>query len=342
MDMGVERQPHVSLGVPVYNAQAYVRQTLDSLLAQTYTDFELIISDNGSTDSTPDICREYAARDSRVKYFRAETNRGPAWNFNRVVELSRGRYFKWNAADDECEPTFLEKCVAVLDADPTVAVAFPLTRIINENSQTIRDNNYDIDADVADPVARFRRVMCINHRLHGAHELYGLIRRDALMKTPVYEEYVRADSILLARLALLGRFRCVREVLFLNREHQTRSVRMIPGQRSQQRSRLSRWIGVGPVPPAEWWNASLKGKIVFPEWTVLKQYSRSVKFADLSVAQRISFWMTMGYFTLRHTPKLLRDVLIACEHLILPPNRPQQPPTNPTNSQDKPVHVATR
>lgn len=330
-------QPRVSLGVPVYNAQAYVRQTMDSLLAQTFTDFELVISDNGSTDATGDICREYAARDSRVKYHRADQNRGPAWNFNRVVELSCGKYFKWNAADDECAPTFLEKCVQVLDADESVAVAFPLTSIIDEKSQKIRDNNYDIHADVNDPVARFWRVMCINHRLHGAHELYGLIRRDLLLKTPVYEQYVRADSVLLARLALLGRFRCVPEYLFLNREHQTRSVRMIPGKRSQQRSRLSRWIGVGPVPPAEWWNASLKGKIVFPEWTVLRQYARSAQFADLSTGQRMSFWMTMGIFTLRHTPKLLRDVLIACEHLLFPPKSPAKP-----NDPEKPVAAVTR
>lgn len=109
--------PRVSIGLPVYNGQQYLRQALDSLLAQTFHTFEVIISDNASNDATPEICRDYAACDPRIRYVRHDVNRGAAWNFNYVFGLARGVYFKWHAHDDMLEPTFLEQCVTILDHD---------------------------------------------------------------------------------------------------------------------------------------------------------------------------------------------------------------------------------
>ena len=111
-------KPSVSIGLPVYNGEPFVERAINAVLAQTYSDFELVISDNGSTDRTEEICREFAGRDARVKYVRAERNQGAIWNFNRVFELSQGEYFKWAAADDVFLPTFLEKCAQVLDDNP--------------------------------------------------------------------------------------------------------------------------------------------------------------------------------------------------------------------------------
>src|SRR5262245_57216615 len=92
--------PRVSIGLPVYNGAKYLAEAIDSLLEQTFSDFELIISDNGSTDATPAICEEYAAKDGRIRFLRQEINRGLAWNWNCVLEESRGAYFKWAACDD--------------------------------------------------------------------------------------------------------------------------------------------------------------------------------------------------------------------------------------------------
>ena len=115
------KPPRVSIGLPVYNGERWLAEALDSLLAQTYSDFELIISDNGSTDDTQAICEEYAARDRRIRYIRQEINRGLAWNWNCVFEESAGDYFKWAACDDLYHPTFLERCVQILDQYPDVA-----------------------------------------------------------------------------------------------------------------------------------------------------------------------------------------------------------------------------
>ena len=127
--------PRVSVGLPVYNGERYLRLAIDSILAQTFEDFELIISDNASTDHTEEICREYAARDPRVIYIRQPRNRGGAWNFNHVVELARGEYLKWAAHDDVLAPTFLKECVAALDRLPGTVLASPRTVKIDESGK---------------------------------------------------------------------------------------------------------------------------------------------------------------------------------------------------------------
>src|SRR5687768_9646889 len=311
--------PRVSIGMPVYNGERYVARTLESILAQTFTDLELIISDNASTDGTEAICRRYAAQDARIRYHRAARNEGVVRNFNRCFELSLAPYFKWQAADDMLAPTFLEMCVAVLDADPEVVVAFVRSQIIDEHDQPKRVNEYDVEADDPRPHVRFGRMINIDHRRHSAQEIYGVIRRAALARTPLYEPCVRTDSILLARLALLGRFRRVNEPLFLNREHEDRSVRLVPGQRARARSRLSRWIGTGPVPPPEFWDPACKGRITFPEWRVLREYGRSMRLAPLGAGERARCRLALARFALRHVPKLARDLVIATEHALLGP-----------------------
>src|SRR5579863_9411434 len=115
-----QESPRLSVGMPVYNGERFVAQAIESILSQTFRDFELIISDNGSTDATETICREQAARDPRVRYYRSDRNRGAAWNHNRVVELARGEYFRWQCHDDYCDRILLEKCLAVIDKDPSV------------------------------------------------------------------------------------------------------------------------------------------------------------------------------------------------------------------------------
>src|SRR5438105_14597753 len=137
-------RPAISIGMPVRNGEKYVSQAIDSLLAQTFTDFELIICDNASTDRTERICREYAAKDGRIRYHRNERDIGPAQNYTRCFGLARGTYFRWHAHDDVCEPTYLARCLAVLQRDPSVINCHSLTRVIDERGQTLRDYTYRV------------------------------------------------------------------------------------------------------------------------------------------------------------------------------------------------------
>lgn len=111
--------PQVSIGMPVYNGEPFIREALDSLLAQTFADFELIISDNASTDATEAICREYAAKDSRIRYLRQTENQGVLANYHYVLNKAVGKYFMWAAADDLQTPDFMELLVTTLDENPS-------------------------------------------------------------------------------------------------------------------------------------------------------------------------------------------------------------------------------
>ena len=135
-------QPRLSIGLPVYNGEKFLKEAIDSLLAQTFEDFELIISDNASTDKTEEICRAYAEKDQRIRYYRNDKNIGCARNFDRVFKLSSGEYFKWAAYDDLHAPDFIEKCVEVLDQDPTIILCHSQTYFIDEEGSFLQ--NYDI------------------------------------------------------------------------------------------------------------------------------------------------------------------------------------------------------
>lgn len=210
--------PRVSIGVPVYNGERYIAETLDSLLKQTFEDWELIISDNASSDRTFDICQEYARRDSRIRYTRNEKNIGSARNFNRTLDLSRGRYFKSANADDLCLPDLVEKCVAVLDANPDVALCYGRATLIDENGRTLRQYEDGLHLEPASATARFRLAV---ERARMVNILQGVMRADVLRKTGRLGSYVGSDVVLVAELALYGRIHELPDWLFFRRIHAT-------------------------------------------------------------------------------------------------------------------------
>src|SRR5687767_8665908 len=126
----MSQTPTVSIAIPVYNGENYLRLSIESILAQDYSDFELIITDNASTDGTEAICRDYANRDPRVRYARNERNIGASGNYNKGFELARGKYFRWQAHDDECHRSMTRKCVDFLEsASPEVTMVYPLAEL---------------------------------------------------------------------------------------------------------------------------------------------------------------------------------------------------------------------
>jgi glycosyltransferase involved in cell wall biosynthesis len=227
--------PKVSIGLPVYNGAKYLPSAIHSLLTQTFEDFELIISDNASTDGTAEICQWYAKRDSRIRYHREEKNRGAAWNFTRTFELARGEYFKWQAHDDLCETTFLEKCVAVLDADPSVVLCHTRSAVIDclgnlapEDPASWRRTGEGVilppvgdaltvrELDAATPAVRYAGVLL---KTIWCFEMFGVVRRSVMQQTGKLRAYRAAEKVFLAELSLRGRFHEVPEVLFLSRRH---------------------------------------------------------------------------------------------------------------------------
>ena len=107
----------ISIGLPVYNGERFLRSKLDSIIQQTHINFELIISDNASNDETENICKEYVNKDNRIIYYRQEKNFGVTWNFEFVLEKSNGEYFMWTGVDDILLPKFIEKNIKNLKND---------------------------------------------------------------------------------------------------------------------------------------------------------------------------------------------------------------------------------
>ncbi len=207
----VDKAPAVSIGMPVYNGERHVRQALDSLLAQDFTDFELIVSDNASTDATGKICREYAVKDSRVRYHRNEINLGIAGNFNRVFELSSGELFMWAAHDDLWEPIFVSRCVKVMGDKQRIVLTYPRAKFIGLEGEAIQASLPSFDTRSLPLASRFNTVIW---GIAYAHQTYGLIRSSALRRVLPIKNSLGAEHALLAELALLGEFAHIPAPLF--------------------------------------------------------------------------------------------------------------------------------
>lgn len=207
--------PRLSIGLPVYNGEKYVAESIEALLGQTYTDFELVISDNASTDSTGDICRRYEKEDSRVRYFRQTRNIGLAPNHNYVVGQSRGELFKWAANDDLYARELVERCVAALDEHPDVVLAHSWTARIDNTGTVTSAYEYPLNTSSPRAPERFRSMLFDS----GGDDDYGVIRKDVLLRTAMKESYHHADHTIIAELSLHGRFYQVPDWQYFRREH---------------------------------------------------------------------------------------------------------------------------
>lgn len=214
--------PKVSIGLPVFNGEKYLTQAIDSLLAQEYSNFELVISDNGSTDETGSICENYARQDHRVQYFRNSCNIGLAPNHNRVFELSRGQFFKWAAHDDEYPPQMLKRYVEAFDVAPaSVGVVYSQCECIDEFGRTLGTKSDHVDKRDTNGARR------LTHLLRNVtifNCTYGLIRSTVLRKTRLHGSFPMADRVLISELCMLGEFVEIAEPLLRLRIHADRSL----------------------------------------------------------------------------------------------------------------------
>lgn len=284
--------PRVSIGMPVYNGEAFLREALDCILGQTFGDFEVIISDNASTDCTEEICRSYLSRDNRIRYNRNDQNLGAARNFNLVFGQSQGEYFKWAPHDDLIDRTFLEKCVGILDADPSIALCQSRIRFIND--QSVNEGEYTIRMNHVGsylPHERFHDLILTDH---WCIDVFGLIRSSVLRQTSLIQSYIASDRNMLAHIALLGRYHYLQEPLFFSRNHRDRSIWAIPFH--------SR---------AAWFDPSSKQRFVFPYWRLLGDYCKTVHRTTLRRAEAIRCYMSIVAWVFVYWKKLFKDLLVA-------------------------------
>lgn len=296
------QQPRLSIGMPVYNGEQFIAEAIEAILAQTYTDFELIISDNASSDRTQEICQAYAAKDRRIKYYRNDRNIGVHRNYNRAFQLATGEYFRWATHDDICAPQGIEKCVEVLDQNLDVVLCYTKTKLIDEHG-TVLAQNYDENpllTDSPQPHIRFRNLIIDSFsRPYRGQQLFGVMRTQVAATTSLLGNYSGADKPFLARMVLLGKYYEVPEYLFFNREH---------SQRSSGKEMNSPYLRMRAF------NPDAKGeKPVFPKWSVFLEYLNAVEEVPLSFSERIRCYLVLGNWSIenKNWEQLVKELIKA-------------------------------
>jgi glycosyltransferase involved in cell wall biosynthesis len=284
-----ERAPLVSIGMPAYNSAATLRYAVDSLLAQTFVDFELVISDNASTDATWSIIADYMQRDARVRGIRQPDNIGANANYSAVFRAARGKYFKWASSNDWCAPTLLQRCVDVLDSEPGTVLAAPGTRLFEKDIAEFVDYPDKVACTQDDPVERFAHVdthLALNNTIN------GLVRAEALRRTSLVEHYPGADVVLVGHLALLGRIKLLPEPLFYRRMDEATATRMM-NARALHRHHY----------PVSTWRS------VLPAWRLAWGWTRAAFSAHLSHTDKARALLWVVRRTYWKRAQLGRDLL---------------------------------
>jgi len=209
-------KPLVSIGMPVYNGELFIGRALDSLLTQDYENFELIISDNASTDGTEEICRSYKLKDARIQYHRNVTNAGALRNFRRALELSSGKYFMWAAHDDLWEKSFISKLIEAFLLNGDVALSCcDYNAVSNTTGEVVsHDGNPLPSFSISNTI--FENTIAMIEHPHSPF-VYGIFRADKLKSTrfvrrSTYFDF--GDLFLLNEISLLGKVQLTPEILF--------------------------------------------------------------------------------------------------------------------------------
>ena len=287
------KRPKVSLGLPVFNGENYLSETLDSILCQTFSDFELLISDNASTDNTQQICEEYAHRDARVRYIRQPENMGAAANYDFVFNHSSGRYFKWCAHDDLLGETFLECCVNTLDEDPKAVGAMPKdVQIIDANRNHIKNVKILLVSEAETPLSRFGSILK-DPNFH-CSPFFSLFVRDKIEQTGLHGNFLNSDRVFVAEMLLHGKLIGVPNCQFFFRRHEDQFSKAV--WRSQSRA-------------LEWLAPEKKGQRTFRSSRYLFEHFRAIHRARPGLFQTFGAYSVVLRIAWSKRKDLIRELM---------------------------------
>ena len=262
-------EPIISIGMPAFNSERWLASSIESILEQTFTNIELIISDNASTDNTADRCEIYAQQDDRVRYYRNSENIGVTENYNAVVKHARGKYFKWASTNDYCDKTMLQKCFNRLESEHDAVICYTGTRLLYDDGKYV---DYNDGGEFIDTCAylRFRSVI-ESMRLNNI--MNGLIRTDVLKTTMLHGSYLSSDLPLMGELALRGNFVMVPEFLFYRRIGESASTNLKTHEEK-----------------LDYFDPHRRTKMLYQEWKLLSGYFRAVSRVSLPLNDKLRLY----------------------------------------------------
>lgn len=293
--------PLVTIGMPVFNSEQYIAAAISSILEQSHTELELTVSDNASTDGTGEICREFEARDSRVRYIRNRRNVGASDNYNLVLQAAKSPYFKWASSNDLCHPNFLAACVEALEKDATAVLAYPQTVLFTEEPESGETYVDHLELDIEDPCLRFLRFI---ERLKLNNVMNGVCRTEQVKSCPIMKAYVGSDLVTTAAMTLLGKLVEIPGEYFFRRMDE-KSATQLQGEEAVFRH----------------YDPSNSKKMVFQLWRLHFEYFSAVRSSPITASQKFF----LGRKLLRHMVwarrSLSEDVWISLRRLIAPGHR---------------------
>jgi glycosyltransferase involved in cell wall biosynthesis len=280
--------------MPVYNGEKYLAEAIEAHLNQTYSDFELILTDNASTDLTEEICRSYAAKDSRVKYYRNPQNLGVAGNFRRGFELAVGGYFRWSPSDDLVSPNLLQRAVEILAHDPSIFVAYPRTKLIDDKGLITGDFDENLHLLDDRPSDRWRAV---RRNIRMGNLPYGLSRSSILRKTGLLRNYTGGDFPLIAEMSLYGKFFEIPDAFFYRRMH---------GQASSAMKDKTKVMSLfDPRRPS---------KLFLYNWVHLGAYLKSAARAPIPLLEKLRVFAFEARWVVWGRKEYLNELRLAARH----------------------------
>lgn len=283
--METETPPLVSIGMVIYNEEQYIREALDSLISQDFKDFELIISDNASLDSTQQICLDYASRDNRIRYYRNDTNIGAIENFNRVFKLSSGKYFMWAGGHDLWSENYISDCLNIMEKNPNVIVAHPKTIWIDENAEELNIKSGFIDTQGEWIISRFNITVWSDQNM-----IYGLIRSESLDKTRLFRRTSAPDELLLAELSLFGDFAYAQKASWYQRKIRKTDNTKLYIERC--------------------FSTNKKFKIRLPHWRLFYEYTNLIWKGPITLMQKLALTVCIiPLIFVKHKSGLFYDIL---------------------------------
>jgi hypothetical protein len=284
--------PIVTIGLPVYNGENFVQAAISSILAQDFSDFELIISDNSSTDKTSAICLKAAEVDSRIIYIRQPHNIGAIQNFNIVFEMARGKYFKWAAHDDLLGPGFISACVTALDADPDLILAYPSTVLIDASGNTTGCYIDRLDSIDKCPATRFAQWLKWGN--HFCNPIFGLMVVRKLANIRPMGNFAGSDHVFLAEVALQGHCKRLPVGDMFRRVH----------------SGMSSQAEQGSLSIVGWMSGRSARGVRFRWWRLFGEYAAAVSRSRMTVVEKLKALLALARWAIRFSPKLLKELLL--------------------------------
>jgi glycosyltransferase involved in cell wall biosynthesis len=277
--------PHVTIGIMAYNEENYLESTIESILKQPFSDYEIIIGDNASEDKTGEIAQRYAEQYEFIRYIRHPKNIGAIQNFNTIVKQSKGKYFVLAGAHDLWSENYLEKLAKKLDNNPDIVLAHGVTKWIDENGHDLNIPTGFIDTSGFGSIARFNLILWGNQ-----NGLYGMYRLKELKKTRLQLEIFGSGAVMLGELALLGNIAVVPEVTWFRRKNRSTE---------SNEERINRYFRV----------LFSKPKIrILPHWRIPLAYFTSIFHIKLSWINRVALILSISNVLLRYGISMIYDV----------------------------------